>query len=80
MKKKKTVIALCSVVLLSGCGIDRNMPGGDRDANGCLGSGGYTWCARIQQCARPGEIIEQMGLEDSYEAYLDYCSPASEEP
>lgn len=27
--------------------------GGDRDAHGCLGAAGYTWCEKQNQCARP---------------------------
>ncbi len=29
--------------------------GGDRDANGCIGSAGYSWCDSKQKCLRPWE-------------------------
>lgn len=29
--------------------------GGDRDAHGCIGSAGYTWCASLSQCIRSWE-------------------------
>ena len=31
------------------------MPGSDRDAHGCIGSAGYTWCAAKQKCLRSWE-------------------------
>ena len=31
------------------------MVGNDRDAHGCIGSAGYTWCDALQQCIRPWE-------------------------
>ncbi len=29
--------------------------GGDRDAHGCIGSAGYTWCSSLNQCIRSWE-------------------------
>lgn len=29
--------------------------GGDRDAHGCIGSAGYTWCAAKEKCLRSWE-------------------------
>lgn len=31
------------------------IPGGDADANGCIGSAGYTWCEAKQKCLREWE-------------------------
>ena len=31
--------------------------GGDRDAQGCIGSAGYQWCEKLQQCTRPWELL-----------------------
>jgi len=31
------------------------MPGSDRDAHGCIGSAGYTWCESAQKCLRMWE-------------------------
>ena len=33
----------------------QNVVGGDRDAHGCIGSAGYTWCEAKQKCLRPWE-------------------------
>jgi len=65
------------VSLLSGCdflGIfGGNMPGGDRDASGCLGSAGYQWCAHTGQCERLWELGEREGFDESVDmqAYCD---------
>lgn len=34
---------------------DDALTGGDRDAHGCIGSAGYTWCEARQECLRPFE-------------------------
>ncbi len=31
------------------------LPGGDRDAHGCIGSAGYSWCEAKQKCLREWE-------------------------
>jgi len=31
------------------------MPGSDRDAHGCIGSAGYSWCAARDKCLRTWE-------------------------
>jgi|WetSurMetagenome_2_1015567.scaffolds.fasta_scaffold61927_2 membrane-bound inhibitor of C-type lysozyme len=31
--------------------------GGDRDAHGCIGSAGYSWCEAKQKCLRPWEEV-----------------------
>ena len=33
----------------------QQMPGSDRDINGCLGSAGYTWCESSGECQRNWE-------------------------
>lgn len=33
----------------------QNVVGGDRDAHGCIGSAGYTWCEAKQKCLRTWE-------------------------
>ena len=47
--------------------------GGDRDAHGCIGSAGYAWCARSNQCERPWVLAEQQGFENMPEAYSAFC-------
>eukprot|EP00495_Collosphaeridae_sp_1-RS-2012_P008895 TRINITY_DN890_c0_g2_i1.p1 TRINITY_DN890_c0_g2~~TRINITY_DN890_c0_g2_i1.p1 ORF type:complete len:135 (+),score=20.15 TRINITY_DN890_c0_g2_i1:243-647(+) len=32
------------------------MLGGERDENGCLGSGGYAWCEKQNNCVRSWEL------------------------
>jgi len=36
-------------------GEEQVMPGSDRDAHGCIGSAGYTWCEVKQKCLRTWE-------------------------
>ncbi len=79
------IVGALVVVLLSGCGSDAstrttpdgpsetNLPGSDRDADGCILSAGYAWCARTRQCERPWELAEQKGFTNTPEAFDDYC-------
>ncbi|MDN7425907.1 MULTISPECIES: hypothetical protein [unclassified Burkholderia] len=48
--------------------------GGDRDAHGCIGSAGYAWCARTQQCERPWELAKAQGFANSAQAYEQFCA------
>ena len=50
------------------------MSGSDRDAHGCIGSAGYTWCVRENACVRPWELASQKGFESGEEAFRAYCS------
>lgn len=50
------------------------VPGADRDAHGCIGSAGYRWCERTQQCERPWELASAKGLENTAEAITAYCA------
>ncbi len=50
------------------------VPGADRDAHGCIGSAGYRWCERTQQCERPWELANANGLENTAEAITAYCA------
>ncbi|MBN3830450.1 hypothetical protein [Burkholderia sp. Ac-20344] len=49
------------------------MVGGDRDAHGCIGSAGYSWCETTQQCERPWELAKQKGFANSVQAYGQFC-------
>ncbi|KUY89183.1 MULTISPECIES: hypothetical protein [unclassified Burkholderia] len=51
--------------------------GGDRDAHGCIGSAGYAWCERTQQCERPWELAKAQGFANSAQAYEQFCRSAS---
>lgn len=48
--------------------------GGDRDVHGCIGSAGYSWWERSQQCERPWELARQQGFELSKENFDRHCS------
>lgn len=52
------------------------MVGGDRDAHGCIGSAGYTWCPREAQCARPWELAALRGFPNTPRAFRRWCFPA----
>jgi hypothetical protein len=67
-------------LLVAGCPARTLLPGGDHDEHGCLGSGGYQWCARDQRCARPWELASEKGLGDSPAAFADYCSGSAAAP
>ena len=47
--------------------------GGDRDAHGCIGSAGYSWCETTQRCERPWELAKQKGFANSAQAYDQFC-------
>ncbi|RQS26748.1 hypothetical protein DIE03_22955 [Burkholderia sp. Bp8992] len=49
------------------------MVGGDRDAHGCIGSAGYAWCERTQQCERPWELAKARGFANSAQGYEQFC-------
>ncbi|MBZ5789638.1 hypothetical protein K8353_05905 [Burkholderia contaminans] len=49
------------------------MVGGDRDAHGCIGSAGYSWCEATRQCERPWELAKQKGFANSAQAYDQFC-------
>ena len=51
-----------------------NMPGSDRDANGCIPSAGYAWCTRTRQCVRPGELAQKQGFKLTLESFDGYCA------
>jgi hypothetical protein len=57
---------------------ERNATGSDRDEYGCIGSAGYSWCKRTNQCERPWKIAEQNGFENSSEGFQEYCEKAPE--
>ncbi|AUB80725.1 peptidase [Candidatus Thiodictyon syntrophicum] len=50
------------------------MPGADRDAHGCIGSAGYSWCARENKCVRPWELAKDKGLASTEAAFDAYCT------
>jgi hypothetical protein len=71
-----TGLALVVVVTLSLARrtLEPVAPGSDRDEHGCLGSGGYSWCAREQRCVRPWELAAERNLPAGPAAFAEYCS------
>ena len=55
------------------------MPGSDQDAHGCKASAGYTWCARSARCERPWELAASKNLENSPQAFKDWCEAPADE-
>jgi hypothetical protein len=54
------------------------LTGADRDAHGCIGSAGYSWCERTKQCERPWELAKKNGFENNQEAFDKFCeNPAN---
>jgi hypothetical protein len=50
-----------------------SLVGGDKDANGCIGSAGYQWCAKIKQCVRPWELAQEKNFANTPEAFASFC-------
>lgn len=51
-------------------------PGAGRDAQGCLPSAGYAWCASTNRCERPWELARKNGLPNTmqaFEAFEAFC-------
>ena len=70
------------LVTLVGCAKDytenaseESIVGSDRDEFGCIGTAGYSWCERTNQCERPWELAEQAGFENTKENFQAYCKP-----
>lgn len=60
------IIVIIVVILITSAGVyyvynnykttpESPMVGNDRDAYGCIGSAGYSWCEAKQKCLRPWE-------------------------
>jgi len=52
--------------------------GGDRDAHGCIGSAGYSWCEKTGRCERPWELARKEGFENTKEAFDRFCRNSAE--
>ncbi len=51
----------------------KKLAGAERDSHGCIGSAGYSWCAKTNQCERPWELTKIRGFENSQSAFNSYC-------
>jgi hypothetical protein len=47
--------------------------GSDKDKYGCIGSAGYQWCAKLEQCVRPWEVTKQYDRENTSAALTQLC-------
>ncbi|BAO44884.1 amidohydrolase [Thiolapillus brandeum] len=50
------------------------LAGADKDANGCIGSAGYRWCAKTGQCERPWELAKKEKFDNTREAFDQFCN------
>lgn len=67
------IVTFCTAVTaLSACTAAEPL-GADRDAHGCIGSAGYSWCESTQRCERPWELAKQKGFAVSAENFAKYC-------
>ena len=65
---------LVSLMLLAVVACNKLEPvGADRDQHGCIGSAGYQWCNRQQECVRPWELAQRNGMNDSQLAMQQLC-------
>nr|WP_314898933.1 hypothetical protein [uncultured Deefgea sp.] len=48
-----------------------NLPA--KDAYGCVGEEGYSWCVKLKQCVRPSKILIENNLELSAENFHEFC-------
>ena len=75
------VVAFALAFAVGGCAAkDSKTPdaprvvGADRDAHGCIGSAGYSWCARTKKCERPWELAKQAGFDNTPDGFKQYCA------
>ena len=47
--------------------------GSDKDEHGCIGSAGYQWCAKTEECVRPWELAAQSGKDNTPEELKSLC-------
>lgn len=51
----------------------KKLVGADRDSHGCIGSAGYSWCTKTNQCERPWELAKKQGFANTKEAFDQFC-------
>jgi len=52
---------------------DGPIVGNDRDAHGCIGSAGYSWCEHEKACVQPWTLASDKGFDNTAEAFAAYC-------
>jgi len=72
---KLYIYLVLATLVLTSCQKANNeaLVGADKDSHGCIGSAGYLWCAKENQCARPWELAKDKQFENSTEAFGKYC-------
>jgi hypothetical protein len=74
--KTRFTISLILVMALAACGkqtVNVTMVGADRDAHGCIGSAGYSWCEKTAQCEHPWELALKENVELSAHQFSQFC-------
>jgi len=51
----------------------KKLVGSDKDAHGCIGSAGFKWCAKTNQCERPWELAKKEKFDNTAEAFKSFC-------
>jgi len=44
-----------------------------KDAYGCVGEEGYSWCVKLKQCVRPSKVLIENNLELTPENFHEFC-------
>ena len=44
-----------------------------KDAYGCVGEDGYSWCVKLKQCVRPSKVLIENNLELTAENFHEFC-------
>lgn len=80
MNTASTLKLICAILLvitlLTACSKklgSEPLVGADRDAHGCIGSAGYLWCGKENNCVRPWELAKDKGFENTKEDFKRYC-------
>ena len=62
-----------TVFKLNAVSDSQNIVGSDNDEHGCIGSAGYQWCSKLEQCVRPWELTKTHNKENTPEALANIC-------
>ncbi len=70
---KNALILLIALLVACQKPKTERLAGADRDGHGCIGSAGYLWCVKENQCTRPWELAKEKQFSNSKEAFERYC-------
>lgn len=72
------LIGLFILILVSACtpikSVEPRLVGNDRDSHACIGSAGYQWCKRKNECERSWELAAEKSFANTPEAFNAYCN------